>query len=78
MLSNMTHYSDFLHTKGSIFFSDFFSNLRTAILEEVKKDGFTERGFYFAGTTVGLFLFSHLPFMSSAWKRSYVQPTFNH
>lgn len=45
MLSNMTHYSDFLHTKGSIFFSDFFSNLRTAILEEVKKDGFTERGF---------------------------------
>lgn len=37
MLSNMTHYSDFLLTEGSIFFSDFFSNSRTAILEEVNK-----------------------------------------
>lgn len=72
MLSNMTHYSDFLLTRGSTFFSDFFSNLHPMILEETKEDGYTAWGFWFTGTTVGLFLFSHLPFVSSAWKRSYV------
>lgn len=60
MLSNMTHYSDFLLTRGRIFFSDFFSNLHPMILE-VKKDECTAWGFLFIGTTttVGFLVICH-------------------
>lgn len=78
MLSNMTHCSDFLLTRRNIFFSDFFPNLHPMISEEIKKDTYTAWGFWFTGTTVDLFLFTHLACKSSAWKRSYVEPTFYH